>query len=169
MCLQPYAFNHHLILVVLLLIMSNDQLDIDWLQEIRKIGFLFLNHPNDMIRIHTTVCATEPGATLGLLLQQSTCLLPLFCESLLLLFLCFSELPPHLIYYDTLLLLFAFPQLFLLLHDLALDFLVFKLFLLLKLDEIIFEGVHQGLDVFVRSELATVTNLFSAERAFLFA
>jgi hypothetical protein len=55
------------------------------------------------------------------------------------------------------------------LHDLALDFLVFKLFLLLKLDEIILEGVHQGLNVFVRTELATVANLFSAERAFLFA
>jgi hypothetical protein len=149
--------------------MSNDQLDIDRLQEVRKIGFFFLNHPNDMIRVHTTVRATEPGATLGLLLQQCTCLLPLFCEPLLLLFLCFSEFPPHLINYDTLLLLLALPELFLLLHDLALDFLVFKLFLLLKLDEIILEGVHQGLNVFVRTELATVANLFSAERAFLFA
>jgi hypothetical protein len=55
------------------------------------------------------------------------------------------------------------------LHDLALDFLVFKLFLLLKLDEIIFERVHQGLNVFVRTELATVTNLFSTKRALFFA
>lgn len=169
MRLQPYAFNHHLILVILLLIMSNDQLDVDWLQEIRKIGLLFFNHPNYMIRVHATVRATKPGATLGLLLQQCTCLLPLFREPLFFLFLCFGELPPHLINYDTLLLLFALPELFLLLHYLALYFLVLKLFLLLKLDEVIFEGVHEGLNVFVRTELATVAYLFSTERAFFFA
>ena len=168
MRLQPYAFNHHLILVILLLIMSNDQLDVDWLQEIRKIGLLFLNHPNDMICVYTAVRATEPGATLGLLLQQCTCLLPFFREPLLLLFLSFSELPPHLINNDALLLLFALPELLLLLHDLPLDFLVLKLFLLLELDEIIFESVHEGLNIFVRTELATVAYLFSTERAFLF-
>jgi hypothetical protein len=122
-----------------------------------------------MIRVHTTVRATEPGATLGLLLQQCTCLFPLFREPLLLLFLSFSELPPHLINYDALLLFFALPELLLLLHDLPLDFLVLKLFLLLELDEVIFEGVHEGLNVFVRTELATVAYLFSTEWAFLFA
>lgn len=122
-----------------------------------------------MICIHTTICTTESCATLRLLLQQCTCLLPLLSEPFLLLFLCLCELSSHLINYDALLLLLALSELFLLLHYLALDFLVFKLFLLLKLDEIIFEGVHEGLNIFVRSQLPTVANLFSAERAFFFA
>ncbi len=167
---QSNSFNHHLILIILVLVMSDHYFNVHRFQEIRQICFLLLYHPNNVICVDTSICTSKPCTSLGLLFEQVVCvvLFPLFLNPFLFLLLGLWEFAPHFIDNNSFLFLFLFPQLFLFLHNLTLDLLIFKLLLLLKLDKVIFKSIHEGLNVFIWSQLTTVTNLLSAEWALLF-
>jgi hypothetical protein len=124
-----------------------------------------------MVCVHASISSTKPSTTFRFLLEQIVCIIlfPLFLHSFFLFFLSLREFPPHFIDYNSLLLLLFLSKLLLLLHYLSLYFLIFEFLLFLQLNEIIFESVHKSLNIFVRSKLPTVSNLFSTKRAFFFA
>jgi len=170
MRLEPNSLYHHLVRVVLLLVVRDDYLNINRLKQIWQVCLLLLDHPYDMISVDAAVGPAEARASFGLLFDRhEPLLLLLLLYSLLLFFLCLSELAPHLVDEDSFLLFLSVSQLLLLLDDLSSYLCVLELLLLLELNEVILKRVHESLDVLVRSQLATVADLLATEWALLFA
>lgn len=139
---------------------------INWQEHVRQALLLLFNQFDHVLSVQATTFTSESSGALGPLLEEAF-LLTFFGQTLMSFLSCFCILALLLISEETLLLVPFLFEFFLITDELALDLNILKLIHAGNLLELLRQMRHQGCDVLVWAQLASVADSHATQGTLL--